>query len=143
MDKLVILIFALTMIMGCKEDLPPCPCLSFDQIPLYKACEPVADYSEARECAQEALLQQVYGTVKYPEQARVDSIEGRVVISFDIYTDGTIGNFLVVNDTIGYGLAQAAIEGARSLAEVGFCPAREQCEPVDFTWVMPVSFKLL
>jgi TonB family protein len=33
---------------------------------------------------------------KYPEQARKDSIEGRVVVSFTVESDGTITNAQVV-----------------------------------------------
>ena len=39
---------------------------------------------------QQALLEFLRENVKYPEQARKDSIEGRVVLSFVVETDGSI-----------------------------------------------------
>ena len=41
---------------------------------------------------QSALINFVNESTKYPEQARKDSIEGRVVVSFTVETDGSISN---------------------------------------------------
>ena len=41
---------------------------------------------------QSALIDFLNENIKYPEQARKDSIEGRVVVSFTVETDGSISN---------------------------------------------------
>jgi len=128
----------------CKDEetVTECPCLADDQGALYKTCLPIVDYNQAKDCNLQEIPAQVYANVKYPAKAREDSIQGGVVIGFDIFEDGSMGNYTVVFDTVGYGLPEAAIAGARSLEAVGFCPAMENCNPVTYHFELPVSFKL-
>ena len=78
----------------------------------------------------------------YPEEARQDSVEGRIAIAFDIFEDGTMGNYEVVLDTLGHGLAEEALRCVQALSSKGFCPARENCEAVVFHYTLPVLFVL-
>ena len=93
-------------------------------------------------CAVSGLIAQIYEALKYPQEAREDSVEGRVTISFDVYVNGTIGNYEVVKDILGYGLADAALEAIKTLNNKGFCPARENCEPILYNYSLPVLFVL-
>jgi TonB family protein len=130
--------------MSCNDDeeFGGCPCSGGDQGPLYRACIYISDCSEAWSCSTNELLQTVYAATKYPVQAREDSIQGRVVVEFEIDVMGQAKNFRVQSDTLGHGIPEAAILGAMSLNELGFYPARKDCEPIEFTWTMPISFRL-
>ena len=93
-------------------------------------------------CSESALFQQLASVLKYPQEAIDDSVQGTVAIAFDIYEDGSIGNFTAVNDTLGHGLANAAIEAVKTLNNNGFCPARENCSAVVFNFTLPIRFVL-
>ncbi|MBR6264780.1 MAG: energy transducer TonB [Prevotella sp.] len=47
---------------------------------------------------EKALLEFLQKNVRYPEQAVKDSVEGRVVVSFEVESDGTITNAQVVKN---------------------------------------------
>jgi len=128
----------------CKDQVEECPCYADQQDPIYKACGPGTVYDLDSDCESvKGMIDQVYTVMKYPAEARADSIQGLVRITFDIYADGTIGNFAAVNDTLGYGLADAAIEALMTLSSKGFCPARDSCSPVVFHYTFPIKFLLL
>lgn len=145
--KLVLLSFVCCiMYLGCcdEDGVHLCPCLdSKYQQPLYKGCdEPRISLQRAHDCSSSSILLQVYSVLEYPEEAKTDSIEGRIVISFEIGVDGHMYNFQVVNDSLGYGLADAVIQAAQTLDDPGFCPALENCIPLPSTFYLPVSFQL-
>ena len=51
---------------------------------------------------------------RYPEEARKNKIEGKVVVQFIINEDGTPGNFEVI-EGIGYGCDEAAVEAFKKM----------------------------
>lgn len=51
---------------------------------------------------------------KYPEEARKNGIEGKVVVQFIINEDGTCSDFEVVKG-IGYGCDEAAVEAFKKM----------------------------
>ncbi|HYC85135.1 MAG TPA: energy transducer TonB [Chryseosolibacter sp.] len=51
---------------------------------------------------------------RYPEEARKNNIEGKVVIQFVIHEDGTPGDFEVV-EGIGYGCDEAAVDAFKKM----------------------------
>src|SRR4051812_11835567 len=51
---------------------------------------------------------------KYPEEARKNKIEGKVVIQFIINEDGTCSDFEVIKG-IGYGCDEAAVEAFKKM----------------------------
>lgn len=127
----------------CKEEIEDCPCYKADQQgPVYKGCETGVIYDENNNCALNGMYSQLYSELVYPPKAREDSIQGTIAIAFDVYTDGSIGNYSVAFDTLGYGLADAAIEAIKTLNGKGFCPARENCIPVIFRFTLPILFTL-
>ena len=144
MLKPLSIFFFLLVCTCCKDLVEECPCYADHQEPIYKACGPGTVYDLDSDCGSvSGMIEQVYTVIKYPEEARADSIQGLVRITFDIYADGTIGNFAAVDDTLGYGLADAAITALMTLNSKGFCPARENCSPVVFEYTFPIKFVLL
>jgi len=142
MFKFLSILFIILLSACCKDHAEECPCYKDHQAPQYKGCEPGTIYDIDSNCSDSELLHQLASVVKYPHEALIDSVQGTVLVRFDIYEDGSIGNFTVVNDTLGHGLANAAIEAVMTLNKKGFCPARENCSPVVFTYTLPVKFVL-
>ena len=142
MIKNIYILLLVLFVSCCEDQFEECPCYSEHQSPIYKGCEPGTVYGQGNDCAVSGMISQLYQAIKYPQEARIDSVEGRVTISFDVYIDGSIGNFVVVQDTLGHGLANAAIEAIKTLNNKGFCPARENCEPVLYNYILPVLFVL-
>lgn len=142
MSKLSIL-FILVFLSSCCEDrIEECPCFADQQNPIYKGCDYEVVYDLNNDCAVSGLYKQLYDVIVYPPEAREDSIEGLVTVTFDVYIDGSIGNYMVINDTLGHGLPGAAIDAIKTLNIKGFCPARDNCTPVDFTFTLPILFVL-
>ncbi len=129
---------------SCKDEVEfgACPCTTIDHVPWYKGCGYMSDCDEAFDCSQKSMLETVYRTMRYPAEARENKIQGRIVVEFDVDIFGNADNFRVQSDTLGYGIPEAAIEGALVLSEQGFYPALENCEPVEFVYVVPIIFKL-
>jgi len=113
MVKNLILFLVLFLGSCCKEHLEECPCFTEHQNPIYKGCEPGIVYDGSSNCSSQGLIAQIYSVLKYPQEAIMDSIQGTVVISFDIYQDGSIGNYAVVSDALGHGLENAALTAIR------------------------------
>ena|GEM_PF-2746773 len=130
--------------MSCNDDeeFIGCPCSGGDQAPIYRGCGYMSDCGESHECGQKEMLEKVYSTIRYPAEARENDIQGTIIVEFEIDIFGKPQNCRVRSDTLGYGIPEAAIEGVKALSEPGFYPARLDCEPVDFTFVFPIKFKL-
>ena len=136
------ILLAMTIASCGEEPIEECPCYADLQYPIYKGCEEGTVYDLNNGCSVEAIYKQIYKAIKYPPEAREDSIQGTVAVTFDIYEDGSLGNYAAPYDTLGYGLAEAAINAVKTLNERGYCPARENCAPVIFNYTLPIKFVL-
>jgi periplasmic protein TonB len=76
---------------------------------------------------------------KYPEEARKNKIEGKVVVQFIINEDGSCSNFEVVKG-IGYGCDEAAVEAFKKMPN--WRPAMINGKPVKFRAQMAYDYKL-
>ncbi len=85
------------------------------------------------------LMEWVYSHLKYPEAALNDSIEGRVTIQFVVEKTGKVADVKVVR-TQNAILNQAAIDVVKALPD--FIPGKNQGVPADYTYILPVTFKL-
>ncbi|MGQ9898031.1 MAG: TonB family protein [Acidobacteriota bacterium] len=76
---------------------------------------------------------------KYTEEARVNKIQGTVVLSATVGPDGSPSNIRVIK-SLGYGLDEKAIEAAR---QCRFQPAMADGRPVSATVKFSMEFRLL
>ncbi len=82
-----------------------------------------------------ALAQQVQPQIQpqYSEEARIAGLEGQVVVSAVVSSDGTLGDFSIVQP-LGLGLDEQAIEALRQARPVnGYPPGVRSRYPVNFT----------
>ncbi len=88
---------------------------------------------------QSALLTFLKDNIKYPEQAKKDSIEGRVVIIFNVETDGSITEPKVVRSVHPL-LDAEALRVAKLMPK--WEPAYQNDTPVKTKYNIPITFKM-
>lgn len=100
-------------------------------------------YQVQRQCSQEVLLKFIYANVQYPDSARLEGVEGTVVIHFVVNPDSTISDATIVRD-IGGGCGNAALSVINALNPLGlkWAPGKQKGIPVKVGVNMPVKFKL-
>jgi TonB family protein len=86
-----------------------------------------------------ALIQYVAENTAYPEEARINGIEGIVYIRFTVTKTGGIGNTSVMREVDPL-LEAEAIRVVQSLPK--WEPGKNKGEPVDVWFIIPVKFKL-
>jgi len=91
-----------------------------ERMPAYGDCKLAESEQQRRKCTQDAMLQHIYGKLKYRQIARENRIEGTVVISF------------VVDKSV--------LSVIKSLED--FQPARQNGRLVSVMYRVPVKFKL-
>jgi protein TonB len=107
--------------------------------PAFPGCENVTDKVEKKKCADEKMLQFIYGNIKYPAIARENGVEGMVVVKFVVEKDGSITAAEVVRD-IGAGCGQEALRVVGMMPK--WEPGKQRGRPVRVQFNLPVKFKL-
>ncbi len=77
--------------------------------------------------------------IKYPEKARKDNVQGRVMLSFIIETDGSISDVKVLRG-IGKECDAEAVRVIKSMPK--WEPAKNKGKKVRQEFVLPVTFSL-
>jgi periplasmic protein TonB len=76
---------------------------------------------------------------KYPEEARKNKIEGKVIVQFIINEDGTCSDFKLIKG-IGYGCDEAAVEAFKKMPK--WKPGLVNGKPVKVRSQMAYNYKL-
>ena len=122
---------------GVQEKEDPIPFLLVEEKPKFMACEDVPKEKEAA-CFKEQLDKHVIRYFYYPKEAIDKGIEGRVIVSFQINTNGSV----TIRDLRGTNklLEVAAKEIFEKLPT--FIPGKQRGKPVPVTFNYPINFKL-
>jgi len=80
----------------------------------------------------------LYERLTYPQEARDQGLEGRVLLRFIVEKDGTISDLQVARSA-GDILDEAAFD---AMSGVEFSPGLQRGEPVRVQMVMPIVFRL-
>lgn len=88
---------------------------------------------------EQAMMQFVADNVKYPQEAMDKEISGRVLVSFVIEKDGSIGDVKVVKG-IGGGCDEEAVRVVNAMPK--WKPGMDNGKPVRVSYMMPIVFKL-
>jgi TonB family protein len=91
------------------------------------------------EGGMEALYKYLAENIHYPEQAKADGIQGRVLIRFVVMTDGSIVNVEVANGIDG-GCDEEAVRVVKGMPK--WKPAIYEGKPVNVQYCIPINFKL-
>ena len=109
---------------------PPAPPPSGGEPEVYEVAEVQPELVGGLEALQEA--------VEYPESARREGVEGRVVVQFVVDEAGRVLDPVAVRSPDAR-LAEAAVEAVRRAA---FRPGRQRGRPVKVRFSLPVTFRL-
>lgn len=99
----------------------------------------VVDESPEYPGGMEALYKYLAENIHYPEQAKNDQIQGRVVISFVVEKDGGISDAKVVRG-IGGGCDEEALRVVNAMPK--WTPGKMRGEVVRVNFNLPITFKL-
>lgn len=114
------------------------------EMPRFPGCEAMDTTLVAKQqCAEASLMSFLYSNIKYPMEARQDGLQGTVVLSFIVETDGTISDLRIVRD-IGGGCAEEALRVVSAMNNVGirWTPGKQAGEAVRVRFNLPVRFRL-
>jgi len=113
-------------------------------MPRFPGCEDMAGEQEEKyACAQKKLLEYIYRTVNYPEEAKANRIEGASVVRFSVQIDGRISD-IVIAKSLGYGIDEASIAVVESMNHMDekWIPGVQKGVPVVVQFTLPIIFKL-
>lgn len=77
--------------------------------------------------------------IRYPEEAKKQSIQGRAVLQFVVDRDGSITDINLMRD-IGGGCGEEAVRVVKTMPK--WKPGRQAGQPVRVYYTLPVSFRL-
>jgi TonB family protein len=116
-------------------------------IPMLSSCinsrPPQWNMDSVRACASYGLLALVSGNIRYPEDARINQVQGTVVVSFIVEISGRITAIKLLRD-IGGGCGAEAVRVVTALDEAGlrWQPGLKDNRPVRVRYNLPLKFKL-
>ncbi|MBR6048651.1 MAG: M56 family metallopeptidase [Bacteroidales bacterium] len=143
-------VVALLLVVGCKPAATETAEPAEQAAVAEPSVEPVLfDYSEDSlpegfkspeyEGGMEALYKYLAENIKYPEQAKADGIQGRVLIRFVVMNDGSIVNVEVARG-IGGGCDEEAVRVVKGMSK--WKPAVYEGKAVNVQYALPITFKL-
>lgn len=106
-----------------------------DTATIYTKVEKMAEYIGGKE----ALVRDIKNNLVYPQKAKEEMIEGRVIIKFVVKKDGSTCCYSVVRSSDSV-FEQAALQAVTKLGK--WEPARNNGKPVNSYFTLPVTFRL-
>lgn len=111
-----------------------------EQMPRFKGCEDTGlKDGKLKQCADQRLLEYIYGNIKYPSIAKENGIEGTVLVTFIVEKDGSITLPKVLRD-IGGGCGKEVMRVIKKMPE--WIPGEQRGRKVRVQFNLPVKFKL-
>jgi len=86
-----------------------------------------------------ALYQAISSNLRYPQSAKENGIEGKVMIRFIVDKDGAVKNPTVIK-SVDPSLDKAALDAVKLLPK--FKPGKIGGKPVNVYYTVPIAFKL-
>lgn len=106
-----------------------------DEIQIFTIVEDMPEFPGGNE----ALLKFLADNIRYPESAKADKVEGRVVLSFVIDKDGSVINIKVIR-SINAAIDAEAIRVVKSMPK--WTPGKQRGKPVRVNYTLPIVFAL-
>tara|TARA_B100000902_G_scaffold163425_2_gene158611 strand:+ start:33613 stop:34299 length:687 start_codon:yes stop_codon:yes gene_type:complete len=108
------------------------PFISVEQMPLLGDCEDEA-------CTQSEIIRLISKNFRYPEIAKANGIEGRVILSFVVEKDGKVGRIEILRGLDKH-VDKAAIDAVEKLPV--FTPGKQIGKPVPVKYTVPIKCTL-
>ena len=111
-----------------------------EDMPRFPGCEDQGlSKTEKKECSDKKMLEFIYSNLTYPEVAKKNGIEGRVILKFMVNVDGNVSKVEVLRDP-GAGCGEEAERIVKMMPR--WRPGMQRGKPVKVWFTLPVSFKL-
>jgi len=88
---------------------------------------------------EKALMEFLSKNIKYPEHAKMNNIQGRVIVQFDVDKDGSIVNIEIIR-SVSPELDKEAIRVVKMMPK--WNPGKQREKPVKTKYTLPITFKL-
>ena len=108
------------------------PFISVEQMPLLGDCKD-------EDCTQAEIMKFIARNFKYPEIAKANGVEGRVILEFVVETDGKVGRVKILRGLDKH-VDKAAIEVVEKLPI--FAPGRQIGKAVPVKYTVPIKCTL-
>jgi TonB family protein len=108
-----------------------------EEMPRFPGCEEEHSLNDRQQCAQIALLKNIYSRLKLPQG--YDGPEGTLVITFVVEADGAITNARIVR-SLEERVDQTALDLVNSFPN--FIPGKQRGESIRTQFNLPISIKL-
>lgn len=136
-------IMALLMMVGCKpaanENNESTEAQPEEVVATNDSIYSVVEQDPEFEGGMEALYKFLAANIRYPEQAKKEKIQGRVIVSFVIEKDGSVSDAKVLRG-IGGGCDEESLRVVNAMPK--WKPGQVAGEPVRVHFNLPVNFKL-
>lgn len=109
-----------------------------DEVPLFENCT-ISKGKQALDCFNKEMNAHVRRYFNYPERAREDNIQGKVIVKIIINTDGSVA-VTAVGPNFGSILEEETMKIFKLLPP--FKPAKLNDKPVTVSYTFPIMFKL-
>ena len=114
-----------------------------EEMPRFPGCEDKLTKEEKEKCSVEKLMKFVAENLKYPEAAKKNGVEGKVIAKFTISNKGAVENIEILKD-IDYGCGDEVkriLLGMNKLPE-RWTPGKNKGKSVNVYFTLPVMFRL-
>lgn len=110
-----------------------------ENMPYLSDCNLYESEAERRVCTQNKLIHHIHKHLRYPSAARESTIEGTVVLTFVIDSDGNMKDINIARE-IGGGCGQAAVAALKGLPT--WIAGQQNQKAVNVKYTIPIKFKL-
>ena len=111
-----------------------------EQMPMFPGCEQLGGSNqELQECATKAMLEFIYGNIRYPKQAREAGIEGTAVVTFIVGKDGELLEPRIVR-SVGAGTDEEVLRVVEEMP--AWIPGKQDGRDVQVQFNLPIKFRL-
>ncbi len=116
-----------------------------EEMPRFPGCEiPDSSLAFRQKCAEAALMDYMYKRLTYPPEAYEQGLEGTVVASFVVHTDGSLGDVKILRD-VGGGCGEEVLRILHGMQEEGirWRPGYHEGRPVPVRFSLPIRFEVV
>jgi protein TonB len=111
-----------------------------ERMPFFSDCQDtLLTGKDLQDCSNEGMYSYIYGNIKYPRKSRMQGIEGRAVVRFEIDKDGSVANVKMLS-----GVSKEISEEVLSIMHSmpAWKPGMHEGKPIKVTFTLPILFKL-
>lgn len=114
-----------------------------ETMPSFPGCGAIEDSTEKVRCTEKELLKHCYMNIRYPNEARVNNIQGFVVVQFVVTKEGTVEDAVILRG-IGGGCDEELLRVVNLMNELEekWTPGTQNGKSVNVRYNLPIRFKL-